>query len=138
MTDVTATQNVSKITITQSLIDEYAAISGDFNPVHVDPAFAAATTFGQTIAHGCIPMEPIFRLALAHSGLALMPQGSRMKLRYLRPSHPGDTIGIVVKASRAGGFDFQCVNQRGEAVIEGVCGMDEDQPSTPTQNRGQT
>ena len=114
MTDANPT-----ITITQSLIDAYAAISGDFNPVHVDPAFAATTPFGATIAHGCIPMEPIFRLVQARLGLPVMPQGSRMKLRYLRPAHPGDTIGIVVTGAHDDGFDFQCVNQRGETVIEG-------------------
>ena len=122
MTDGTAPQDAPKITITQELIDAYAAIAGDFNPVHVDPAFAAATPFKQTIAHGCIPMEPIFRLVQARSGLAVMPQGSRMKLRYLRPTHPGDTIGIVVKAWHDDGIDFQCVNQRGETVIEGNVG----------------
>ena len=119
MTDVTAPRGTPKITITQAMIDAYAAIAGDFNPVHVDPVFAAATPFGQTIAHGCIPMEPIFRLVQARSGQPVMPQGSRMKLRYLRPSHPGDTIGIVVKAWHDDALDFLCVNQRGETVIEG-------------------
>ena len=122
MTDTTATQSAATITITQAMIDAYAAISGDFNPVHVDPVFAAATPFGQTIAHGCIPMEPIFRLVQARSGLAVMPQGSRMKLRYLRPAHPGDTIGIRVTASQNDGFEFRCVNQRDETVIEGEVG----------------
>jgi len=119
MSDVTSNQNAPTVTITQAMIDAYAAISGDFNPVHVDPAFAATTHFGTTIAHGCIPMEPIFRLAQARSGLAVMPKGSRMKLRYLRPAHPGDTIAIVVTGAQDDGFDFRCVNQRDETVIEG-------------------
>lgn len=116
---MTAIENSPTITISQAMIDAYAAISGDFNPVHVDPVFAAGTPFGQTIAHGCIPMEPIFRLVQAHFGLPVLPQGTRMKLRYLRPSFPGDTIGILVGAWAADGVEFQCVNQRGEAVIEG-------------------
>ena len=107
------------ITITQGLIDAYAAVSGDFNPVHVDPAFAATTPFGSTIAHGCLPMEPIFKLAQARWGLAIMPKGASMKLRYLRPARPGDTIGIVVSAALGDGFAFRCVNQRAETVIEG-------------------
>ena len=122
MSDVTATQGAPTITITQELIDAYAAISGDFNPVHVDPVFAAATPFGQTIAHGCIPMEPIFQLIRARSGLPVLLQGTCMKLRYLRPAHPGDTIGIVVTDWVEGGLEFQCVNQRGEAVIAGEVG----------------
>lgn len=107
------------ITITQTMIDAYAAIVGDFNPVHVDPAYAATTPFGQTIAHGCIPMEPIFRLVQARLRQTVMPEGSQMKLRYLRPSHPGDTIGIEVKVWDADGLEFRCLNQRGEVVIEG-------------------
>jgi 3-hydroxybutyryl-CoA dehydratase len=108
------------ITITQALIDAYAAISGDFNPVHVDPEFAAGTPFGRTIAHGCIPMEPIFQLVQARLGVAVLPRGTGMVLRYLRPCHPGDTIGVVVKASMPGALEFQCINQRGEPVIEGT------------------
>ena len=50
-----------EITISQELIDAYASISGDFNPIHVDRQAAAASAFGGTIAHGCIPMEPVFR-----------------------------------------------------------------------------
>ena len=108
------------ITITQAMIDAYAAISGDFNPVHVDPAFAAGTPFGQTIAHGCIPMEPIFQLVQGRLGAAVLPQGTGMTLRYLRPCHPDDTIGIAVTADCPEEIGFQCVNQRGEAVIEGA------------------
>lgn len=108
------------ITITQAMIDAYAAISGDFNPVHVDPAFAAGTPFGQTIAHGCIPLEPVFQLVQARLGVAVLPEGTGMTLRYLRPCHPGDVIAIVLKSEDAEGIPFQCVNQRGEAVIEGA------------------
>ncbi|MBW3095977.1 MaoC family dehydratase [Pseudohoeflea coraliihabitans] len=107
------------ITIDQAMIDAYAAISGDFNPVHVDPDFAATTPFGTTIAHGCIPMEPIFRLVQSRTGQPAMPPNSRMKLRYLRPAHPGDTIGIEVTATLETGFEFRCINQRDETVIEG-------------------
>ena len=108
------------IQITQDMINANAAISGDFNPVHVDPDFAAATPFGQTIAHGYIPMEPIFQLVQARLVVAVLPQGTGITLRYLRPCHPGDTIGIVVKTEGPEGLEFQCVNQRGEPVIEGA------------------
>jgi len=36
----------------QSDFDRFAAISGDDNPIHVDPAFSARTKFGRTVAHG--------------------------------------------------------------------------------------
>lgn len=107
------------ITITQEMIDAYAAISGDFNPVHVDEAYAAGTAFGGTIAHGCIPMEPIFRLVQARTGRPVMVEGSTMRLRYLRPARPGDTIGIETTAEEEDRLAFRCMNQRGETVIEG-------------------
>jgi acyl dehydratase len=37
---------------TQDQFDEFARLSGDDNPIHVDPAFSARTRFGRTVAHG--------------------------------------------------------------------------------------
>ena len=36
----------------QSEFDESARLSGDINPIHVDPEFAGRTRFGRTVAHG--------------------------------------------------------------------------------------
>ena len=40
--------------VTQRDINLYAEVSGDFNPIHVDEAFAAQTPLGGTIAHGML------------------------------------------------------------------------------------
>jgi 3-hydroxybutyryl-CoA dehydratase len=39
-------------TITDADVALFSAISGDFDPIHVDDAYAAATSFGRRIAHG--------------------------------------------------------------------------------------
>lgn len=39
-------------TFSQADFNRFAALSGDDNPIHVEPAFAARTTFGRTVAHG--------------------------------------------------------------------------------------
>ncbi|MEZ4769434.1 MAG: MaoC family dehydratase [Caldilineales bacterium] len=39
---------------TQDDFDRFAALSGDDNPIHVDPAFAARSKFGRTVAHGML------------------------------------------------------------------------------------
>jgi len=37
---------------TQAQFDEFARLSGDDNPIHVDPEFCAGTRFGRPVAHG--------------------------------------------------------------------------------------
>ena len=40
--------------ITANMIDVFAEITGDNNPIHVNAEFAASTQFGQRIAHGAL------------------------------------------------------------------------------------
>ncbi len=53
--------------LTQDDFDRFAALSGDNNPIHVDPQFSARTRFGKTVAHGmflysliCCAMDQFF------------------------------------------------------------------------------
>jgi acyl dehydratase len=41
-------------TLTQADFNAFAALSGDDNPIHVDPDFSARTRFGRTVAHGVL------------------------------------------------------------------------------------
>jgi acyl dehydratase len=43
-----------KRTFSQEDFDRFAALSGDDNPIHVDPEFSAHTKFGRTVAHGML------------------------------------------------------------------------------------
>jgi len=38
----------------QADFDHFAQMSGDNNPIHVDPVFSAGTRFGRTVAHGLL------------------------------------------------------------------------------------
>ena len=44
----------SWITVDQAMIDKFAGVTGDDGFIHVDPARAAGTPFGTTIAHGLL------------------------------------------------------------------------------------
>lgn len=46
--------------------DCFARISGDDNPIHVDPDFAARTRFGRTVAHGMLLSSILWSLIRRH------------------------------------------------------------------------
>lgn len=45
---------------TQAEFDAFAKLSGDDNPIHVDPDFSARTRFGRTVAHGMLLYTRVF------------------------------------------------------------------------------
>lgn len=112
--------------LTQAQIDVYAEVSGDHNPIHIDPAYAASTPFGGTIAHGMLVLAFLSEVMTRAFGEAWL-SGGRLKVRFRAPARPGDTItaeGEVRRVSeRAGGHlvecGLRCRNQRGEDVITG-------------------
>ena len=77
--------------ITQERIDKYAAASGDFNPIHVDAEFAAASQFGSTIAHGMLIAATVSEAMTLAFDIDWLERG-RLKLRFRVPVFPGDTV----------------------------------------------
>jgi len=110
--------------LTQEKIDGYARASGDFNPIHVDPAFAAATSFGGTIAHGMLLLAYLSEMLTVAFGRAWL-SGGRLKARFKGVARPGDTLtvrGRVERAQDEGRRLFaavECVNQAGELLVAG-------------------
>lgn len=41
-------------TVSERDVDDFARICGDYNPIHMDEAYAASTPFGGRIAHGAL------------------------------------------------------------------------------------
>lgn len=66
------------ITIDQSRIDQFAAVTGDDQWIHVDPVRAAAGMFGSTVAHGFLTLSllPLF-IRSSHK-----VNGARMSVNY--------------------------------------------------------
>src|SRR6476659_4972183 len=85
--------------VSQDGIDAYAEISGDFNPLHVDPQAAAASEFGGIIAHGPIALHAFFRAATGWLGVDALPAGSEVKVTYRAPTRPGDRITSELRSS---------------------------------------
>lgn len=77
--------------ITSEAIMTFAELSGDFNPIHVDEEFAAASPFGQRIAHGALSAS----LISAVLGNSLPGPGSifvELNMRFRKPAFIGDTV----------------------------------------------
>jgi acyl dehydratase len=65
--------------ISQQRIEEFADATEDRQFIHVDPAAAAQTPFGGTIAHGFLSLSMLSRMA---ADVMLIPDSTRMAVNY--------------------------------------------------------
>ncbi len=89
-------QNLTlKRTLTQKDFDRFAALSGDNNPIHVDPHFAARTKFGATVAHGMLLYSLLY---LAVDTLISRPGWAQLtqSLKFPTPTYAGEEVTIQV------------------------------------------
>jgi 3-hydroxybutyryl-CoA dehydratase len=109
--------------LTQEQVQRYADATGDHNPIHVDAAFARATPFGGTIAHGMLVLAAISEMMAAAFGEAWLASG-RLRVRFRAPARPGDTITASAQpqAPRDGmaAYAVEVRNQRDEVLISGT------------------
>jgi phosphotransacetylase/acyl dehydratase len=112
-------------TLTREDIELFAVMSGDVNPAHVDEEYAHSDMFHKIIAHGMWGASLISTLL----GTKLPGPGTiylEQTLHFRRPVTIADTITVSVTAAAKDpgrhriSFDCACVNQRGEAVIDGT------------------
>ena len=67
------------IAVTQERIDQFADSTDDRQFIHVDPALAAHTPFGGTIAHGFLSLSLLSRMA---ADVMLVPETTKMAVNY--------------------------------------------------------
>ena len=80
-------QSISKL-IDQKMIQEYAILSGDHNPIHIDQEFAKTTDFGKTIAHGMLLLSMISEMMLINFGDSWLNSG-KLKIKFRNPLFTG-------------------------------------------------
>ena len=86
----------SKRIITETDINDFAKISGDFNPIHVDEEYAKKTRYKKKIAHGLMSasfFSALFGTKLPGSGCVYTSQS----LRFKRPIFVGDEVNTIIK-----------------------------------------
>lgn len=83
-------------TISESDIYTYAGVTGDFNPAHLDEAYARGTHFKTRIAHGMLSaglVSALLGTQLPGPGTIYLSQA----LRFLAPVRIGETITARVE-----------------------------------------
>ena len=115
-------------TVTEADIAIFSAVSGDWNPIHNDAAFAAKGPFGIRIAHGLLLMAMMTGMAPI-SGQAVVALYGFDRVRFTNPVALGDTITYTSKIAglqpRGDGrgiadLDFEICNQRNEVCVAGT------------------
>ena len=96
-------------------------LSGDRNPLHSDPSYAARGGFAKPILHGLCTYGFTGR-ALLHALCDSDPARFRsMRARFSKPVFPGDTLSVSLWAENGKAL-FRTTNQDGAVVIDhGVC-----------------
>jgi acyl dehydratase len=114
-------------TITESDVVQFAALTGDFTYLHVDAVAAAATPFGQRIAHGAL----VYSYSIGLTTQLNLVEGTVIafygldRLRSVKPAFFGDTIHVEktvtsLERKEKGGlitYDTRVVNQHGDPVM---------------------
>jgi 3-hydroxybutyryl-CoA dehydratase len=117
-------------TITEADIVNFAGLSGDFNPIHIDHHFARTTPFRRPIAHGLLVFSIGSGLGLHAPPMRTLAILSIRDWHFRDPVFPGDTIHVVSKVldkqvrgrGRRGEITWQrqFFNQDGKLIMEGV------------------
>jgi 3-hydroxybutyryl-CoA dehydratase len=82
-------------TVAEADIVAFAQVTGDTNPVHLDAAYAATTSFGQRIAHGMLSagyISAVLGTTLPGPGAIYLSQA----LKFKRPVKIGDDVTAQV------------------------------------------
>lgn len=120
----------ASITITETHVVNWACLTMDFYPLHMDKEYASKTPFGERIAHGPL----IFGMAVGLVGMAGFAGDSAIawlgvdNMKMHGPVKIGDTITVVVEVlskqetskpeKGIQTWKYMVKNQRGETVMD--------------------
>ncbi len=107
-----------RLRIDRDSILAYAEMSNDFNPIHVDPDYAAKTPFGGVIAHGALSLNLIWRWVEQAFG-APVACAYVSETRFRAPVRENDVVEAGGAPAPDGGYRVWVRNQDGVEVIEG-------------------
>jgi 3-hydroxybutyryl-CoA dehydratase len=90
-------EEVSNV-VTEAMIEQFAAVSGDDNPIHLDEGYARGSMFKGRIAHGMLGasfISAVIGTRLPGPGAIYMSQ----QLRFKAPVRIGDVVVTRVQVA---------------------------------------
>ena len=112
------------LTLTAEHVRKYSEISGDYNPLHYDEAFAARTRFGAPVVQGGLTTGLLHALVatdLPGPGSVFLSQN----WKFTAPVYIGDTITATAEVTKVHEtkpvttLAVRITRQTGEVVLEG-------------------
>ena len=114
-----------QITITESMVDDFAKLSGDFSPIHMDEDYASTTTFQKRVVHGMLLASFLSKI----DGMYLPGKHAlyfSQSLDFRHPCFLGDTItisSVVIDKSSSTKIlkiESKIVNQDRKILLSGI------------------
>jgi 3-hydroxybutyryl-CoA dehydratase len=115
-------------TITETDVVQFAGLTGDFDPLHMDHEFAAQSPYGRPIAHGLLGMSYLAGLSSTYPRVRTLAFVGIEQWQFRHPIYLGDTVyaestveQIIPKGRRTGQVVWlrRLINQRDQVVQEG-------------------
>lgn len=123
--DLSVGLRASRVSVVSSdAIENFAQITGDRNPVHLDGEYARNTRFGERIAHGVMVagyISAVLGNDLPGPGTIYLGQ----TLKFVKPVRIGDVITAYVQITaidrerRRITLETKCTNQANDCVLSG-------------------
>ena len=123
--NVTVGQRASRsLTLTSEHVKTFAQLTGDYNPLHFDPEFAARTKFGKLVVQGGLTtglLHALVAMDLPGPGSVFLSQN----WKFTAPVYIGDTITAeaeivsVHESKPVCQLKVKVARQTGETVLEG-------------------
>ena len=111
--------------ITQEMVNKFAKLSGDKNPLHIDQKFAATTRFKKPIVHGLFSVTSFGKVM----GTKFPGPGSihvAQNLSFKKPLYPDEKYYVyielirIVKKKHFGVFKTQIYDLNNKLIVDGT------------------
>lgn len=112
---------VVAIVASREAVERYAALTADYNPIHLDADFAGRTVFGRLIVHGTLGLNLV--IEAIEQTFGEMPENLALDAHFTRAVPVGSTIKASgrLRDEVTGTHDIFVETEVGERAVEGVC-----------------